>query len=150
VRKHSIKAGGTPYSSVVFQVSYRSHRFSVAVKDLLPLALLTLAGLFAFSINPEDTADRVLVTISALLALAFFGSSLTGKAPHTDYLTLADGYVIASLFTLTLTLAGLIYIHDGKRKWHEARTLRVNTICKRLGFCVWVVGQTAFAVVVAT
>jgi hypothetical protein len=139
VRSHRI--GATTYSSVVFEVSYRSHRFSVAIKDLLPLALLSLAGLLSFSIDPEDTADRVLVTISALLALAFFGSSLTGKAPHTDYLTLADAYVISSLILLTAGLAGLIYIYDGRRQWDEVKALRVNRRFKRLAFAMWVAAR---------
>jgi hypothetical protein len=149
VRSH--RAGtAAPYSSVVFEVSYRSHRFSVAIKDLLPLALLSLAGLLSFSIDPEDTADRVLVTISALLALAFFGSSLTGKAPHTDYLTLADAYVIMSLVLLTAGLAGLIFIYDGRRQWDAAKAMRVNATFKRVAFALWLAAQAAFALVVAT
>jgi hypothetical protein len=150
IRSHRISADGPSYSSIVFEVSYRSHRLSVAIKDLLPLALLSLAGLLSFSINPEDTADRVLVTISALLALAFFGSSLTGKAPHTDYITLADAYVIASLALLTLGLAALIYIYDGRRTWDESKELRVNRAFKRLAYGFWVLVQVGFAVFVAT
>lgn len=149
VRTHRIGTG-SPYSSIVFEVGYRSHRFSVAVKDLLPLALLSLAGLLSFSIDPEDTADRVLVTISALLALAFFGSSLTGKAPHTDYLTLADGYVISSLVLLTAGLAGLIYIYDGRRNWDPATLDRVNRVFKRVGFGAWIAAQVVFGLFVAT
>lgn len=148
VRSHRI--GATTYSSVVFAVSYRSHRFSVAIKDLLPLALLSLAGILSFSIDPEDTADRVLVTISALLALAFFGSSLTGRAPHTDYLTLADAYVITSLVLLTGGLAGLIFIYDGRRQWDDVKASGVNRTFKRLAFALWMAAQLAFLLVVAT
>lgn len=148
VRRHRTSAEGAPYSSVVFEVSYRSHRVSVAIKDLLPLAVLSLAGLLSFSIDPVDTADRVLVTISALLALAFFGSSLTGKAPHTDYITLADAYVIASLVLLTAGLAALIYIYDERRGWDGARLVRVNTAFKRLAYGLWAAVQVAFLVVV--
>lgn len=150
VRSHRIKAGGPQYSSVVFQVSYRSHRISVTLKDLLPLALLSLAGLLSFSIDPEDTADRVLVAISALLALAFFGSSLTGKAPHTDYLTLADVYVLVSLVLLTAGLAALIYIYDARRGWDQATVLRVNTRVKRVAFGLWGVAQAGFLVLIAS
>lgn len=150
VRSHRTGPGGASYSSVVFEVSYRSHRLSVAIKDLLPLAVLSLAGLLSFSIDPEDTADRVLVTISALLALAFFGSSLTSKAPHTDYLTLADAYVIASLVLLTMGLATLIYVYNGRRTWEPDRAIRVNQTFKRLAYASWVVVQVAFVVVIVT
>lgn len=150
VRSHRIRADGTSYSSVLFEVSYRSHRVSVAIKDLLPLSLLSLAGLLSFSIDPEDTADRVLVTISALLALAFFGSSLTGKAPHTDYLTLADAYVIASLVLLTAGLAALIYVYDGRRAWDDARLAKVNARFKRLAYGAWIAMQAGFVLLIAT
>jgi hypothetical protein len=150
VRSHRTTAGGSSYSSIVFEVSYRSHRMSVAIKDLLPLAVLSLAGLLSFSIDPEDTADRVLVTISALLALAFFGSSLTGKAPHTDYITLADAYVISSLVLLTTGLAALIYVYDERRGWDEGRTLRVNTAFKRLAYGLWAAVQVVFLIVIVT
>jgi len=150
VRSHRTSVDGASYSSVVFEVSYRSHRISVAIKDLLPLAVLSLAGLLSFSIGPEDAADRVLVTISALLALAFFGSSLTGKAPHTDYITLADAHVIASLVMLTAALAALIFIYDERRGWDESRVVRVNTTFKRLAYAMWAGVQVGFIVFVAT
>jgi hypothetical protein len=150
VRNHGTGVGGASYSSVVFEVSYRSHRVSVVIKDLLPLAVLSLAGLLSFSIDPEDTADRVLVTISALLALAFFGSSLTGRAPHTDYLTLADAYVIVSLVLLTAGLATLIYVYNGRRTWEPDRAVWVNRTFKRVAYVSWAVVQAAFVIVILT
>jgi len=150
VRTHGMPNSATQYSSIRFEVSYRSHRVSVAVKDLLPLAVLSFAGFLSFFIDPEDTADRVLVSISALLALAFFGSALTGKAPHTDYLTLADAYVISSLVLLTIGLGGLIYVYDRRRGWDAASMARVNARFRRAGFALWALCQLAFLVVVAT
>jgi len=149
VRSHRLPNSATAYSSIVFAVSYRSHRISVGVKDLLPLAVLSFAGFLSFFIDPEDTADRVLVSISALLALAFFGSSLTSKAPHTDYLTLADTYVLASLVFLTSGLGGLIYIYDRRRGWDQPQMVRVNRRFKRGGFALWALVQTLFIVLVA-
>ena len=150
VRSHTRPSNATPYSSVHFEVSYRSHRISVAIKDLLPPALLSFAGFLSFFIDPEDTADRVLISISALLALAFFGSALTGKAPHTDYVTLADAYVISSLFLLTLGLAGLIFIYDRRRGWDQAKVAKVNVRLRRGIFGLWAVSQVVFGVVVAS
>jgi len=149
VRSHARPGSPTPYSSVVFEVSYRSHRISVAIKDLLPIALLSFAGFLSFFIDPEDTADRVLVSISALLALAFFGSALTGKAPHTDYLTLADAYVILSLVLLTLGLSGLIFIYDRRRGWDEVKVAKVNVRLRRAIFALWALCQVVFIAVVA-
>ncbi len=148
VRSHSL-VGGRNYSSIMFEVRYRSHRISVAIKDLLPLALLTFAGLLSFIIDPEDTADRVLVAISALLAVAFFGSTLTGKAPHTDYITLADAYVIGSLLILTFGLAALIYVYDRRRGWRAEQVARVNRRLRDVGLGLWALTQIAFIAVVA-
>ncbi len=122
----------------------------MAIKDLLPLAVLSFAGYLSFFIDPEDTADRVLVSISALLALAFFGAALTGKAPHTDYVTLADASVISSLFLLTLGLSWLIFIYDRRRGWDEAKVARVNVRLRRTIFTLWAPCQVAFAAVVAS
>mmetsp|Transcript_17842 Transcript_17842/g.47397 ORF Transcript_17842/g.47397 Transcript_17842/m.47397 type:complete len:133 (+) Transcript_17842:2-400(+) len=75
-----------------------------------------LAALSIFGISPEDTADRINVLITLVLASTAFKFVTTSMLPATPYVTMLDVFNYVSLGYLAAMLAAVCVIsrlHDG-------------------------------------
>lgn len=130
------------YSRFMFSVGYSSPVPSTIVKDLLPAILIVLYGFLSFFMRPDAESSRYVVSTSGLIALVFYGASLTRDLPKTEYLTFADKYILLSIGVLLLTLASNVVIaNEGRNQSRPERMALVNRYAGIATITLWILLQ---------
>jgi hypothetical protein len=134
--------GESPNSYACCTVSFKLERIVAGTmfRVFIPCAMLTLLCLSLFVINYQESADRLSVIVTLILALVAFLYVVAENSPPIPYLTLADKYITCSLIYVSLLTLYVVVAASGTCIQSVETDVNVGWAC--LG--VWGVIQIVF------
>lgn len=138
IREH--RFSGNSFSNFVFDLQVSRPFLNSLVKNVLPISVITIIGLFTFFINPKNFGQRINLAVTTLMAATAMHLSILNALPPTGYLTLADRMMLSVYIIFLVNLATSVYIMRlvDANKIDQAETF--NSLAVK-GLAVLVVGM---------
>lgn len=128
------------YSRIVFKLPIYRNELTSFVKNILPIWLAVICGIFALMLHPRWIDSRFQIAIFSILSLVALQISNGNDLPSLQYMNLMDALYVAGYIFLICLMGELIIA----TKWMESENIadneRAKTLDKRFGF----IGTTLF------
>lgn len=114
-------------------------------KVLLPLVLLVMVSWSAFWISGADLADRLGISLTAILTVVAYQFIITDDLPKVPYFTGADRLLLLSFLLLVLTVAQNVVSHRLDRHGRAEASERLDRSSRWTFPLVYAVGIAAIS-----
>ncbi|MFH1821320.1 MAG: hypothetical protein ABH852_02625 [Methanobacteriota archaeon] len=120
------------FSRFVFGVTVYRSKISAALKNFLPIIIITLISLLTFSISIKNFGQRVGICVSTLMAAVAYHIAALSGLPALGYLTLFDRIMLVVytlfLYNLIVSVQGMKLVEAGKVKQAEKFETRMQNL----------------------
>lgn len=109
------------FSQYVFSLHIAKTFLSSVLDDIMPSLLIVLSGLLPILISPRYLAERIAITVAALLSIILLHQTAKANLPALGYLTYLDKYSVVNYALLVAALGESIWVF--KISNEQGRTL---------------------------
>lgn len=139
--------GGVPYEMISFNMNVSRKTGAYYLNAFMPLALLVGLTCVSYYLSVEAVPERLGLTITLVLTIVSFYSSVTTGLPPVNYATTMDAYVFVSFIIAFFSLCEVAIIHHLiKRQGNHILASELDFFCRRFVLPFWCLFNVAVLV----
>ena len=128
----------TTYSKAVFELLIYNSVWESILKTILPIIVITFAGIISFFMRYDRAGDRLGVVSSSLVSAVLFSLSFPKGATYMSAYMLANYLILVSALVVTVRLIALV----NENKHDEA--LKLHDLTDNVYPVIWLIVQVLF------
>jgi hypothetical protein len=121
---------GVEISEVVVTISIERRPLHFLLSLVFPMVLLVSLTWCVFWMDDESLSDRVNITFIGILTVVAYYFVIIDFIPSVSYLTLMDGFIVATFLILAAGVVLAIFMEGIRRRGRRQLGHRVDRICR--------------------
>ncbi|KAI9034081.1 neurotransmitter-gated ion-channel ligand-binding domain-containing protein [Hyaloraphidium curvatum] len=136
-----------PHEALIFNLVVARKTGSAYIKTFLPLMILVALTTVSYWFSVDAVPERLGLSITLVLTIVSFYSSVTQGLPMVNYATLMDWYVFVAFLVSFFSLFEIALIHHFvKRESNHILATELDFFCRRAVLPFWALFNVAMLV----